>query len=663
MKIEARKSCKSSQKVEAAAYTIEKDNDGFMTVNSGRTGARYSIHYNEDIDNFSFSMSKLSPYDDAEYFWAKYQNGQLAIIKDRTVYAKVGHFSIDEDSDINEEIDAMIQVAVGELDDRNRDIKKRIIHNSEECECEDKDEITASAYDLMKQTTSEDHNNISMLLRVPDSGHIYRMRIRLDPFYVYMSRRAAYDDADYAWLESKGNNLVISNQKGKLRTVPMDVTVPVYDEDDPDAADGDGQDGFNTAVDYLTQQCLELLESANQDVEPKIINNSEKITSAKEVDMQDLGDEIRVAVERKVHDVMVSADFGFPEEEVKQYSTVDAYFAQDSLIIEVRAEVSYEGLVELCDKCNPIVQTYDSESYFDCVQPGIIQAWLDCDTLKSIESSTEVEAAEDTDFDPDEFNNDEVSDHDKDIASQIKAEVEAGVAEFMLGLGFDSSDINEYTVVETEFIGAEQLKVEVRAEVSYNSLVNLAESINEIVQDYDEDSYFDAEDTGIINAFLRVDRIRDNYAEQVEGAYDLPPDDNPLQSSSESYELELALSGVEVIVSDISYDYVNEDFVDNELPSDEDTFMFDDKIEVADHDQVIEALDDLLYNSKSIPNEPGKYRMEGTATLHWDIDRSYYYEDDDWSDEVYQVSDPDYSEVKLNLDKSHLDHFQITKIE
>ena len=108
---------------------------------------------------------------------------------------------------------------------------------------------------------------------------------------------------------------------------------------------------------------------------------------------------------------------------------------------------------------------------------------------------------------------------------------------------------------------------------------------------------------------------------------------------------------------------MNEDFVDNELPSDEDTFMFDDKIEVADHDQVIEALDDLLYNSKSIPNEPGKYRMEGTATLHWDIDRSYYYEDDDWSDEVYQVSDPDYSEVKLNLDKSHLDHFQITKIE
>ena len=46
---------------------------------------------------------------------------------------------------------------------------------------------------------------------------------------------------------------------------------------------------------------------------------------------------------------------------------------------EVRAELSYDGLYDLGDACNPIVQKYDKEAYFDMDQPGIMSAYLDLD--------------------------------------------------------------------------------------------------------------------------------------------------------------------------------------------------------------------------------------------------------------------------------------------
>ena len=48
---------------------------------------------------------------------------------------------------------------------------------------------------------------------------------------------------------------------------------------------------------------------------------------------------------------------------------------------EVRAELSYDGLYDLGEACNPIVQKYDKEAYFDMDQPGIMSAYLDPDSV------------------------------------------------------------------------------------------------------------------------------------------------------------------------------------------------------------------------------------------------------------------------------------------
>lgn len=62
--------------------------------------------------------------------------------------------------------------------------------------------------------------------------------------------------------------------------------------------------------------------------------------------------------------------------------------------------------------------------------------------------------------------------------------------------------IGEYLVVEVEDQEDGRTKVEVRAELSYATLDNIADELNKIVQKYDKDAYFDHEDAGIINAFI-----------------------------------------------------------------------------------------------------------------------------------------------------------------
>lgn len=79
---------------------------------------------------------------------------------------------------------------------------------------------------------------------------------------------------------------------------------------------------------------------------------------------------------RTAKQVMMSDSFGFPEEEVDEYMVVEVKPAANSTQVEVRAEVSYEGLERMCDALNPIVQKYDAESYFEPVEPGIIDAYV-----------------------------------------------------------------------------------------------------------------------------------------------------------------------------------------------------------------------------------------------------------------------------------------------
>lgn len=87
--------------------------------------------------------------------------------------------------------------------------------------------------------------------------------------------------------------------------------------------------------------------------------------------------QLKAEVENEVEKYMTSE--GFEPDEVKDYSVVDVYFdskERDTAIVEVRAELSYDGLFELGLRLNKIVADYDEEAYFEPVEPGITNAYI-----------------------------------------------------------------------------------------------------------------------------------------------------------------------------------------------------------------------------------------------------------------------------------------------
>lgn len=93
--------------------------------------------------------------------------------------------------------------------------------------------------------------------------------------------------------------------------------------------------------------------------------------------------EIHQAIEKELKKIAVSPEFGFTEKEFKDYFRVDTFLPnEDGLArIEIGAEVSYEGLMDICDKLNNIVEKYDSNAYFEPVDPGIAECWIDISNL------------------------------------------------------------------------------------------------------------------------------------------------------------------------------------------------------------------------------------------------------------------------------------------
>ena len=101
-----------------------------------------------------------------------------------------------------------------------------------------------------------------------------------------------------------------------------------------------------------------------------------------EAKLQDLINDIKSNIYTKVKAVATSPEFGFDENEVDDYFFVETSATEigedhhEAIRVEVRGEVSYEGLEDLMEALNPIIESYDSYAYFEPVEPGIIEAYV-----------------------------------------------------------------------------------------------------------------------------------------------------------------------------------------------------------------------------------------------------------------------------------------------
>lgn len=92
---------------------------------------------------------------------------------------------------------------------------------------------------------------------------------------------------------------------------------------------------------------------------------------------------------------------------------------------------------------------------------------------------------------------------------QLKSRLEAAAKIFFDNKGYDNDFIKNYVHIEITDAKNDCIKAEVRAEVEYETLSDLADVLNAIVIELDQYAYFDLETTGIINAYIRKDQTAD----------------------------------------------------------------------------------------------------------------------------------------------------------
>lgn len=85
--------------------------------------------------------------------------------------------------------------------------------------------------------------------------------------------------------------------------------------------------------------------------------------------------EIDHIIYNAVHHKLKEPEFGFEDDkEIDMYTKVEGYYVDDNeYVVEVRAELSYEGMEDLMKYLDNIVKEFDDEAYFDFVAPGIIE--------------------------------------------------------------------------------------------------------------------------------------------------------------------------------------------------------------------------------------------------------------------------------------------------
>lgn len=158
----------------------------------------------------------------------------------------------------------------------------------------------------------------------------------------------------------------------------------------------------------------------------------EKIQSSSSVDANtdeysDILEEIREQCSTKLIHIM--AQYGFDEKEAKQYSRVDASIEDNQYgRIEIGCELDYDSLMRVCQELDLVVQEYDPDSYFEPVDPGIAEAWINLEKA-SIDSSSNIQAGAydfpEPSIDPPEYPEpEEVDDYIQKIDLNLDAVIE-----------------------------------------------------------------------------------------------------------------------------------------------------------------------------------------------------------------------------------------------
>ena len=142
------------------------------------------------------------------------------------------------------------------------------------------------------------------------------------------------------------------------------------------------------------------------------------------------------------------------------------------------SDVGYDDLF-VCEECGS--EMYGRQKYDGTIKFTLI-----------VEDSVDIKASHDEYIEP---------------ASDIQSEIHAAAKDVMRQFGFPDNEVDDYLFVDSEYVD-DMLRIEVRAELSYDDMVAMAEDLDPIIQSIDPDCYFDQEEPGIMSAFIPLSSIQ-----------------------------------------------------------------------------------------------------------------------------------------------------------
>ena len=198
--------------------------------------------------------------------------------------------------------------------------------------------------------------------------------------------------------------------------------------------------------------------------------------------------QLKAEVENEVEKYMTSE--GFEPDEVKEYSAVDVYFdskERDTAIVEVRAELSYDGLFELGLRLDKIVANYDEEAYFEPVEPGITNAYIHNITPKKINKRSK-QIKEDYEDEPNYIND----------LYEILIQAQVCIDKIKENYSSDVYDIIKFGIEQNldEFMEHDEDGWTMYAAIKESQKSNIKESrkSKSIKEDIEDDDYYDEDE-------------------------------------------------------------------------------------------------------------------------------------------------------------------------
>lgn len=275
-------------------------------------------------------------------------------------------------------------------------------------------------------------------------------------FQASVSAIKPYDDAEYAWAQI---------ENGHINVIKGGKVIQQYYYFDADDMDVENSEWCDIIID----EAIDLIAKINKDIEPRMVYNStsiasedeSSITSSRKIrpidELDDVTDQLRDDLIQKLVDVMSSPNFGFSRNEAIDYSRVDIRFDDDEnrIEVEVGAEVDYDGLMQIAQELDLIIQSYDEDAYFDAEDAGLLIAFIPYDSLRKRMKVNSAADIPEPSLDPPEYDDPEEVDEDVTVEfdmDRVRIDVDrSGSWEYMDDSFLDAVMTDDDTLYSEEY--------------------------------------------------------------------------------------------------------------------------------------------------------------------------------------------------------------------